>query len=363
MQGFNMGRYRPPDSDPRTQSFNSHTGTHPLGKRASKLSTEGTLTVRFELPFNIWCAHCSTHIAQGTRYNAHKKRMGSYLSTPIWAFECKCRNCSGVFVVQTDPQNARYVVTEGATKKEEEWDRDEAEGDNQNTLAGMRVELEGAREKRGLRDAVQGLDSLEKPGGSAPDAFASLEKRTTAGSKEAQRQKRLLELETLANSRSADPYTLNSRLRGTFRTEKKLRQGKERQERRLKLEMGWAEDRKLLLPGEEQDAEEVGREREEWREEKQRRERERVEEAVARGERIREPRTPATASTTSILSSRERSDKSGKARSSLAVDTKKRLRSSPASSSSSSTRLNPTASKLARTLLGRTRRAEDPFGK
>lgn len=361
-----MGRYRPPDSDPRTQSFNSHTGTHPLGKRASKLSTEGLLTVRFELPFNIWCSHCSAHIAQGTRYNAHKKRVGSYLSTPIWSFACKCRNCSGAFVVQTDPQHARYVVTEGATKKEEEWERDEAEGDNENSLAGMRVELEGAREKRGLRDAVQGVDSLETPGASAPpDAFASLEKRTTAGSKEAQRQKRLLELEAMANARSADPYTLNSRLRGTFRTEKKLEQKRERQERRLKLEMGWADDRKLLLPTGAQDQEEAGREKEEWREERQRRERERVEEAMARGERIREARTPTAISSVSRspLAASERSERSSKARSSLASSTKRRLLPTHPASSSPSTKLNPTASKLAQTLLGRRRRAEDPFGK
>jgi hypothetical protein len=146
--------------------------------------------------------------------------------------------------------------------------------------------------------------------------------------------------------------------------EKKLQQGRERQERRLKLEMGWAEDRKLLLPGEAQDPEEEGREKEEWREEKQRRERERVEEAVARGDRIRQPRTPSTASIARPTApSTERPRGSGKARSSVATSAKRRLLPPQASSSSASPRLNPTASKLARTLLGRTRRAEDPFGK
>lgn len=53
MQGFNMGRYRPPDVDPRAQSFNSLTGTNPYGKRGRKLDA-GILVVRFELPFNIW---------------------------------------------------------------------------------------------------------------------------------------------------------------------------------------------------------------------------------------------------------------------------------------------------------------------
>lgn len=53
MQGFNMGRYRPPDSDPRKESFNSLTGTNPYGKRGRQLD-KGILVVRFELPFNIW---------------------------------------------------------------------------------------------------------------------------------------------------------------------------------------------------------------------------------------------------------------------------------------------------------------------
>ncbi|EDU49724.1 hypothetical protein PTRG_06804 [Pyrenophora tritici-repentis Pt-1C-BFP] len=63
MQGFNMGRYYPPDAT-NPPTFNS--SSHPLGTRARKLP-QGILTVRFELPFAVWCNTCkpSAIIGQG----------------------------------------------------------------------------------------------------------------------------------------------------------------------------------------------------------------------------------------------------------------------------------------------------------
>jgi coiled-coil domain-containing protein 130 len=81
----------------------------------------------------------------GVRYNAEKKKIGMYYSTPMFSFRCKCHLCSGWFEIQTDPQvrshalfvhrwgrfcpnlvscvqNTRYVVVSGARKKEEDWD-------------------------------------------------------------------------------------------------------------------------------------------------------------------------------------------------------------------------------------------------
>lgn len=78
-----------------------------------------TLTVRFEMPFNIVCNHCQGHIAQGVRFNAEKTKVGNYHSTPIWAFKMKHTTCSGVIVIQTDPKNTAYVVTEGGKKQHE----------------------------------------------------------------------------------------------------------------------------------------------------------------------------------------------------------------------------------------------------
>ena len=41
---------------------------------------------RFELPFNIWCSSCGSHVGMGVRYNAEKTRVGNYYTTPIFKF-------------------------------------------------------------------------------------------------------------------------------------------------------------------------------------------------------------------------------------------------------------------------------------
>lgn len=40
----------------------------------------------------------------GVRYNAQKKKVGKYLSTPIWSFGMKCHLCSGWIEIHTDPK-------------------------------------------------------------------------------------------------------------------------------------------------------------------------------------------------------------------------------------------------------------------
>ena len=85
-------------------------------------------------------------LAQGTRYNAEKKKVGMYHSTPIWSFRCKCSShsgCTNHFEIETDPKNTRYVVVSGARRKEEEWERDEEEDGNQYSMAGKMIDLEG----------------------------------------------------------------------------------------------------------------------------------------------------------------------------------------------------------------------------
>ena len=47
---------------------------------------------------------CNNHIGMGVRYNAEKKKIGSYYSTPIFSFRCKCHLCDGWFEIQTDPK-------------------------------------------------------------------------------------------------------------------------------------------------------------------------------------------------------------------------------------------------------------------
>ncbi|KAL6040708.1 Protein saf4 [Balamuthia mandrillaris] len=119
-------KYYPPDYDPRKGSLNAFVGSHPLRERARKLD-QGILIVRFEMPFNVWCAGCNNHIGRGVRYNAEKKQAGSYFSTKIWNFRMKCHLCDNYIEVNTDPKNSDYVIVAGASRKVETWEADEEE--------------------------------------------------------------------------------------------------------------------------------------------------------------------------------------------------------------------------------------------
>ncbi|KAL1406443.1 Protein saf4 [Vanrija albida] len=200
MQGFN--RYIPPDFDPKkTATLNAYQGKkHALGKRAKDID-KGVLVVRFELPFNIWCGSCDNHIGAGVRYNAQKRKVGAYYSTPIYAFRCKCHLCSGWFEIRTDPQNAAYVVAEGARKQESEWDPAENGG-------------------HAVYD-TEAPSAAPNPDGPTPDPFESLEKDTAQRTAERAKKSRLTELYDDSARRTADPYTVSRALRDRFRVEKR----------------------------------------------------------------------------------------------------------------------------------------------
>ncbi|XP_061180506.1 coiled-coil domain-containing protein 130 homolog [Saccostrea echinata] len=116
-----QNKYYPPDWDPSKGSVNKYVGQHPLRDRAKKIA-QGILVIRFEMPYNIWCGGCNSHIGMGVRYNAEKKKVGNYYSTPIWQFRMKCHLCDNYFEIQTDPQHHDYVIVSGARRKEQRWD-------------------------------------------------------------------------------------------------------------------------------------------------------------------------------------------------------------------------------------------------
>lgn len=91
-------------------------GQHPLRERAKKLD-QGILTIRFEMPFNVWCGSCTHSIGKGVRFNAEKKQIGMYYSTRIWSFSMRCPICSNKIEVETDPKNTEYVIRTGARRK------------------------------------------------------------------------------------------------------------------------------------------------------------------------------------------------------------------------------------------------------
>lgn len=193
MQGFNMGRYRPPEDEAPT---------------AKRPRPSVPPTVRFEMPFPIWCATCPkpTIIGQGVRFNAQKRRAGNYHSTPIWRFTLKHADCGGEIEIETDPKNTAYVVTRGARKRETGED-EVKDGD---------MVVASGEEREALRQ----------------NAFAGLEKTIEDRERAAGAVERLDELEGDRARFWDDPYKRNQVLRKTFRRERK----------RLEREEGAAED-------------------------------------------------------------------------------------------------------------------------
>ncbi|KAI6656910.1 coiled-coil domain-containing protein [Oopsacas minuta] len=121
-----VNKYYPPEWSPSKGSINKFRKSHPLRDRARKLH-KGIMIVRFELPYNIWCEGCGSHVAMGVRYNAEKSRTGFYYTTPIYKFRMKCHLCDSHFEIQTDPKNFDYEVISGASRKNERWNHVEGE--------------------------------------------------------------------------------------------------------------------------------------------------------------------------------------------------------------------------------------------
>ena len=207
-------------------SGNKLHGKHALGARANKIS-QGILTVRFEMPYPIWCTTCPkpTIIGQGVRFNAEKKKVGNYHSTPIYSFRMKHISCGGWIEIRTDPKNTAYVVTEGARKRDTGEDKVE-EGD---------VKILTQEEREALRN----------------NAFAALEGKVEDKKQLEYSKERLGELQDLSEQQWEDPYEQNRRLRKAFRAGRKVREKEAISTAALQDKMSLGLD---LLPENENDA-------------------------------------------------------------------------------------------------------------
>ncbi len=246
-----MGRYVPPEHE-GTTSANKLAGKcvysyaaynlylhelthlilrHALGARARK-SAQGILTVRFEMPFAIWCSTCPkpTIIGQGVRFNAEKKKVGNYHSTPIFSFRMKHNVCGGPIEIRTDPKNTAYVVTEGAKKRDTGEDKPPEDGE---------IVLRTAEEKERLQN----------------DAFAALEGKVEDKKQQSTDRSRIEELQRAKEKDWDDPYAASKKIRRAFRADRKLRQGKEKITEALKDRMSLGMD---LLDETEEDRRRAG---------------------------------------------------------------------------------------------------------
>ncbi|OJJ30343.1 hypothetical protein ASPWEDRAFT_32533 [Aspergillus wentii DTO 134E9] len=191
MQGFNQEGLT---------TGNKLAGKHPLGARARHLRTTGALVVRFEMPFAVWCTTCKPHetiIGQGVRFNAEKKKVGSYYSTPIYSFRMRHPQCGGWIEIRTDPKNTAYVVFEGGRKRDTGEDGDRALQPGE--IAIRRV----------------GEDEEKK------DALAKLEGKVEDKRRAETETSRILDLQQRQSRDWNDPYEKSRRLRRTFRAERK----------------------------------------------------------------------------------------------------------------------------------------------
>ena len=220
-----MGRYIPPDLE-GTTTPNKLARKHPLGARASKLASQGILIVRFEMPFPIWCSTCPkpTIIGQGVRFNAEKKKVGNYYSSPIYSFRMKHGDCGGWIEIHTDPKNTAYVVIEGAKKRDTGEDK-VREGD---------LVIQTDQERDELRS----------------NAFSKLEKTIEDRQHLEVAKARIAELEEESTRKWEDPYELNRRLRKEFRVGRKQREKDAETTEGLRDKMSLAID---LLPANEED--------------------------------------------------------------------------------------------------------------
>lgn len=152
------------------------------------------------MPFAVWCTTCKpneTIIGQGVRFNAEKKKVGNYHSTPIYSFRMKHTACGGWIEIRTDPQNTAYVVVEGGRKRDTGEDKELQPGE----IA--------------IRPGFAQQDPAEK------DPFAKLEGKVEDKQRARTEASRILELQERQSRDWDDPYEKSKRLRRSFRSERK----------------------------------------------------------------------------------------------------------------------------------------------
>ena len=192
---------------------------------------DGSQTVRFEMPFAVWCQTCNPHaiIGQGVRFNAEKKKVGYYYSTPIWQFRMKHVACGGWIEIRTDPKSTAYVVTEGGKARDYGDPEDKVrEGEN-----GQLILTPEEKERR------------------KEDAFSMLEGRVDEKQQGKENQQRIAELYQASQKDWKDTWSANRRLREGFRKDRKRIKREEDEKDRLKEKLGTDID---ILPATEEDA-------------------------------------------------------------------------------------------------------------
>ncbi|KAJ8327334.1 Protein saf4, variant 2 [Batrachochytrium dendrobatidis] len=149
----------------------------------------------------------------GVRYNAEKKKVGMYYSTPIFSFRMKCHLCSGRIEIHTDPENTEYKIISGARRREESYDPEDI----------------------GLI-TLQDKETTEKI---VNDSFYKLEHGVIDKDKAVAVAPRIVSLQDLSDQHWKDPYTASQKVRKRFRAEKKVRVADALDSRNIQLKHGF----------------------------------------------------------------------------------------------------------------------------
>ncbi len=258
MQGFNMGRYVPPDQEGVV------SGNRLLGNRAQKATAAGVPIVRFEMPFAVWCDGCEartvgrdgkTHpvlIGQGARFNAEKHRTGSYYSTPIWTFRMRHPACGTWLAIRTDPATTSYIVAEGGRRRREYNDDEGATDDPAAAAAASAAALAGidrdtAADDGDAADRLNAFDRLER-------TIAHRAADTAAADAAVDAAHRIGALARQSARQWEDPYTRNRALRAAFREGRHARERAAADDEGLRRRLGGLSEDLHLLPATEADA-------------------------------------------------------------------------------------------------------------
>eukprot|EP00930_Biecheleria_cincta_P005300 TRINITY_DN106220_c0_g1_i1.p1 TRINITY_DN106220_c0_g1~~TRINITY_DN106220_c0_g1_i1.p1 ORF type:complete len:316 (+),score=62.32 TRINITY_DN106220_c0_g1_i1:126-1073(+) len=191
---------------------------HHLGKHRVKNLDRGVLLIRFEMPFKVQCLRCGLYINQGTRYDADKKKVDMYFSSPVYRFVMRCGNivdprhsadgtahCNQRLAVRTDPKNDDYFLEEGLRRKVDVWDSKDSET----------IELLDPETNRQM----------------AADPLFRVEKTLRDRQKEKSEKERLADLQDLQAERE-DAYGWNCAMRTAHRVKRKEEKAREEEQRR-----------------------------------------------------------------------------------------------------------------------------------
>jgi coiled-coil domain-containing protein 130 len=172
-------------------------------KGNGKPKADSRALVRFELPTNGICEGCKSYISKGTRFNAEKRKVDMYLSTPILEFSMTCRSCARTeFRIRTNPQKRGFNYVEGIQKSKAhtleaarvaEDHAEVAEGDERDALDRLEAMARGKRKTVSELDHLRALQAQKGSFLHDSDLNASL--RTSFRGERKLRKRRLADAE------------------------------------------------------------------------------------------------------------------------------------------------------------------------